>query len=113
MCSLNQIKNIWNYLLATTKPRFVSIFNTGPRRIYRIKNKNKFKRKEISHGITEMDNHADAAACGSNFTKLNYTSQEYGVTPYNSKDVEKNVPIATCATALDNSTGTTCIIKIH
>ena len=60
-----------------------------------------------------MDSHADTAVCGSNFTVLHYTSQECDVTPYNSKDVEKNVPIATCATAWDDSSGTTYIIKVH
>ena len=44
---------------------------------------------------------------------LAYTSQECDVTPYNSKDVEKNVPIATCATAWDDSSGVTYIVKIH
>ena len=93
------------------KPRIISRLNTGPRRICRIKNK--IKRKEISHGTIEMDSHADTAVCGSNFTVLTYTSQECDVTPYNSKDVEKNVPIATCATAWDDSSGTTYIIKVH
>ena len=60
-----------------------------------------------------MDSHTDTEVYGSNFLVLNYTSQEFDVTPYNSKDVEKNVPITTCATAWDDSSGTTYIIKVH
>ena len=60
-----------------------------------------------------MDSHADTAVCGSNFVVLNYTSQVCDVTPYNSKDVESDVPIATCATAWDDSSGSTYIIKVH
>ena len=44
---------------------------------------------------------------------LNYTYQECDVTPHNSKDAEKNVPIATCATAWDDSSVTAYLIKIH
>ena len=60
-----------------------------------------------------MDSHADTAVCGSNFVVLDYTSQVCDVTPYNSKDVEADVPIATCATAWDDSSGTTYILKVH
>ena len=87
--------------------------NTGPRRICGVKYKKNPISNKISHGTIEIDNHADTAVCGSNFVVLAYTSQECDVTPYNSKNVEKNVPIATCATAWDDSSGTTYIIKIH
>ena len=87
--------------------------NTGPRRICGIKNKQYHVIDNISHGTIEMDSHEDTAVCGSNFVVLDYTSQECDVTPYNSKDIEKNVPIATCATAWDDSSGVTYIVKIH
>ena len=87
--------------------------NTGPRRINGIKNKQCKLPSAISFGTIEMDSHADTAVCGSNFVVLDYTSQECDVTPYNSKDIERNVPIATCATAWDDSSGVTCISKIH
>ena len=87
--------------------------NTGPRRINGIKNKQCKLPSAISFGTIEMDSHADTAVCGSNFVVLDYTSQECDVTPYNSKDIERNVPIATCATAWDDSSGVTYIIKIH
>ena len=54
---------------------------------------------QVSHGTIEMESHSDTAVCGSNFVVLNHTSQECDVTPYNTKDVEKNVTIDTCATA--------------
>ena len=60
-----------------------------------------------------MDSHADTSLCGGNFVVIDYASQEYDVTPYNSKDVEKDVPIATCAIAWDDSSGVTYIMKIH
>ena len=77
----------------------MSRINTGPRRICHVKYKKDPISNKISHGTIEINNHADTAVCGSNFVVLAYTSQECDVTPYNSKDVEKNVPIATCATA--------------
>ena len=89
-------KNFNDYLHATIKTRIAYRLNTGPRRIYRIKNINKLKRIEISHGTIEIDSYADAALCRSKFTVLNYTSQECDVVQYDSKDVEKNLPIATC-----------------
>ena len=57
-----------------------------------------------------MDSHADTAVCVSNFVVLDYTSKEFDVTPYNAKDVEKNVTIAICATAWNDSTGETDIL---
>ena len=78
-----------------------------------VKNKPIISLNQVSHGTIEMDSHADTAVCGSNFVVLDYTSQECDVTPYNAKDVEKNVPIATCATAWDDSTGQTYILKVH
>ena len=60
-----------------------------------------------------MDSHANTVICGSDFVILDYASQEYDVTPYNSKNVEKNVPIATCAIACDDSSGTTYVLRIH
>ena len=93
--------------------RQIAPLNTGPRRICGIQNKQCKLPDIISHGTIEMDSHADTAVCGSNFVVLDYTSQECDVTPYNSKNVEKNVPIATCATAWDDSSGVTHIIKIH
>ena len=67
----------------------------------------------MSHGTIVMDSYADTAVCGSNFIVLNYNSQECDVTLYNSKDVEKNLPIANYATSWDDYSGSTCIIKIH
>ena len=64
-----------------------------------VKNKPIISLNQFSHGTIEMDSHADTAVCGSNFVVLDYTSQECDVTPYNAKDVEKNLLIATCSTA--------------
>ena len=88
--------------------------NTGPRRICGIKNKQYYIPNIISHGKIEMDSHADTAVCGSNFVVLDYTSQECDVTPYNSKDIEKYVPITTCyAIAWDDYSSVTYIITIQ
>ena len=87
--------------------------NTGPRRICMLKNTPPNISNQISHGTIEIDSHADTAVCSSKFVVLVYNSQEYDVAPYNSKDVEKNVPIATCETAWDDSTDTTYIVKTH
>ena len=61
------VKNVCNYLHATMKLGFLSRLNTGPRRICRINNNNKLKRKEISHGKIKMHSHDDTAVCVSNF----------------------------------------------
>ena len=68
--------------------------NTGSRRICGIKNKQYKLPNVISFGTIEMDSHAGIAVCSSNFVVLDYTSQEYDVTPYNPKDIERNVPLS-------------------
>ena len=69
-----------------------------------VRNKPIISLNQVSYETIEMDSHADTAICVSNFVILDYTSQECDVTPYNAKDIEKNVPIATCAISWDDST---------
>ena len=64
-----------------------------------VKSKPIISLNQVSYGTIEMDSHADTAVCGNNFVVLDHTSQKFDVTPYNAKNVEINVPIATCATA--------------
>ena len=41
----------------------------------------------ISNDTIGMDNHADTSIYSSKYVVVEYTSHEYDITPYNSKDI--------------------------
>ena len=59
--------------------------NTGPRRIFMLRNTPSSIVNQIPHGTIEIDDHNNTAVCVSIFVVLHYTSQECDVTQYNSK----------------------------
>ena len=65
------------------------------------------------HVTIEIDSYDDTAVYRSNFTVLNYTSQECDVVLFDSKDVKKIMSTSNCEKAWNNSSGTTCMIKIN
>ena len=62
----------------------------------------------------ELDSHADTCLAGSNFIAYEYTDQSVSIQEFddNSKPV-KNVPIATCMTAMALPDGETIILVVH
>ena len=62
----------------------------------------------------ELDSHADTCLAGSNFIAYEYTDQSVSIHGFddNSSPV-KNVPVATCMTALTLPDGETVILVVH
>ena len=64
---------------------------------------------------TEIDSRADTCVLGANFTAVSFTGQTCDVTPFKeSYEPERDVPIASAATAFDNpETGETVMLMVN
>ena len=100
--------------------RSVCGFNTTARRIGSMKAK-QIRGRDYSTSVPgtvaemQIDNRADTTVFGSNFTVIAFTGQSCDVQAFKeSLPMERDVPIATAATAYDNpETGETIILEFN
>ena len=65
-------------------------------------------------GRNEMDSHADTSCAGANWKAIELTGLTCDVSPFTQDyDAVKDVPVATCATAVTNDSGKTIILVCH
>jgi hypothetical protein len=63
---------------------------------------------------SEIDNRADTCCAGMNFRPLEYTGMTCSVSPFHEGyEAMEDIPIATCATAVDLTDGTTVILIVN
>ena len=65
-------------------------------------------------GRNEMDSHADTSCAGANWKAIELTGLTCDVSPFTQDyDAVKDVPVATCATAVTDNSGETIILVCH
>jgi hypothetical protein len=65
-------------------------------------------------GRNEMDSHADTSCAGANWKAIELTGLTCDVSPFTQDyDAVKDVPVATCATAVADESGETIILVCH
>jgi hypothetical protein len=63
---------------------------------------------------SELDNRADTCCAGANFRPLEFTGMSCSVTPFHANyPAMDQIPVATCATAVDMPDGAVVVLIIH